>query len=85
MVYSLTLFGVRYKQIVETLKCKQKLCGFAEDKSSNRRKVLICGFHKKLPKVIIEKTKPISEQWDSQIANSNPELMLPTILGTSIW
>ena len=38
MVYSLTLFGVRYKQIVESLKCKQKLCGFAEDKSSNRRK-----------------------------------------------
>ena len=45
IVYSLTLFGVRYKWFVE-LECKQKLCGFPEDKNSNRRKVLIHEFHK---------------------------------------
>ena len=29
------------------LKCKQKLCGFPEDKCSNKGKVLIPDFHKK--------------------------------------
>ena len=31
---------------MSSLKCKQKLCGFPEDKNSNRRKVLICEFDK---------------------------------------
>ena len=31
-----------------SLKYKQKLCGFPEDKNANRRKVLIREFHKKL-------------------------------------
>ena len=42
-----------------SLDCKQKFCGFPEDKKSNRRKVLICEFHKKLLKVICAKTKLI--------------------------
>ena len=41
------------------LKCKQKLCGFPEDKTCNRRKVLIWLFHKKLLKVIREKAKSV--------------------------
>ena len=44
IVYSSTLFGVRYKRFVE-LECKQKLCGFPE-KNCNRRKVLIREFYK---------------------------------------
>ena len=40
---------------VTSLNCKQKLCGFAEDKNSNRRRLLIC----ELIKVIREKTKSI--------------------------
>ena len=44
-----------------SLKCKQKLRGFAGDKNSSRREVLICKFHQKLLKVIREKTKPIPE------------------------
>ena len=28
-------------------KCQQKLCGFPEGKNVNRRKALICEFHKK--------------------------------------
>ena len=39
---------------MSTLKCKQILCGFPEDKSSNRRKVLIIEFHEKLLKDIRE-------------------------------
>ena len=31
---------------LSSLKCKQKLCGFPEDKNCNRRKVLICKFYK---------------------------------------
>ena len=44
-----------------SLKCKQKFLDFPEDKNSNRRKVLICGFHKKWFQVIREKTKSIHE------------------------
>ena len=39
-------------------KCKQKLRGFPEDKQSNRRKVLIRNFPKKLLKMILAKTNP---------------------------
>ena len=42
-------------------KCQQKLCGFPEDKNVNRRKTLICEFHKKLLKVIREKAMSIKE------------------------
>ena len=35
IVYSLIIFGVRYKRFK-----RQKLCGFPEDKNSNRRKLL---------------------------------------------
>ena len=41
------------------LKCEQELSGFLEDKNSNRKKVLICRFHKKLLKVINKKAKLI--------------------------
>ena len=42
---------------LSNVKCKQKLCGFPENKSSNRMKVLIREFDKKLLKVIREKSK----------------------------
>ena len=61
IVYSLTLFGVRYKRFVE-LECKQKLCGFPEDKNSNRRKVLICEFHKNCLKWSV-KRHSICKSW----------------------
>ena len=44
-------------------KCKQKLCGFTEDKSSNRRKLLIHEFQETLFKVMCKKTKLIHESW----------------------
>lgn len=37
-----------------SLDYKQKLCIFPEEKNYNRRKVLICEFHKQLLKVIRE-------------------------------
>ena len=55
-MYSLTLFGVRSKQIVELV---NRIYPFPEDKNSNRKKALICKFHKKMLKVICEKTKLI--------------------------
>ena len=61
IVYSLTLFRVRYKEMVE-LKCRHELCGFPEDKNSKRRKILIRKFHKKLLKVIREKTELVRER-----------------------
>ena len=39
------------------LKCEQELSSFLEDKNSNRKKDLICRFHKKLLKVINKKAK----------------------------
>ena len=42
-----------------SLKYKQKLCGFPEDKSFNRMEILICEFHKKFLKVICKKAKSI--------------------------
>ena len=33
---------------MSSLNCKQKLRGLPEDKNSNKRKVLICEFHKKI-------------------------------------
>ena len=44
---------------MSSLKCKQKLCCFPEDKNSNRRKVLVHELHEKLFKVICEKAKSI--------------------------
>ena len=45
---------------LSSLKYKQKLFGFPEDKDSNKKKVLICEFHKKkCLKGIREMTKPI--------------------------
>ena len=70
IVYSLTLFGVRYKRFVE-LECKQNVCGFPEDKNSNRRKVLIHEFHKNCLKWSA-KRQIRSKNCDSRIANSSP-------------
>ena len=42
-------------------KFEQKLCGFPDDKNSNRRKLLIREFHETLLKVIYQKTKLIHE------------------------
>ena len=39
---------------------KCKLCGFSEDRKFNRRKVLLCKFHKKILKGICKKTKLIN-------------------------
>ena len=52
IAYSLTLFGIRYNRILQNFQCRQKLRSFTQDKNSNRRKVLIRKFHKKLLKVI---------------------------------
>ena len=48
---------------MSSLNCKQKLRGLPEDKNSNKRKVLICEFHKKLLIVIREKAESI-HKWD---------------------
>ena len=51
------------------LKCKQKLCGFPEDINSNRGKILIHKFHKKLLKEIHKKLKSKSvpnTAWEKQ-------------------
>ena len=42
-------------------KCKQKLCGFREDKKCNKRKLLIHEFQETLLKVICKKTKLIQK------------------------
>ena len=63
IVYSLTPFGVRYLSKLSSLNCKYELHGFPEDKNSNRTKVLICEFNKKMLKVICKKTKLICELW----------------------
>ena len=51
-----------------TLKRKQKLRGFPEDRNLNTKKVLIHEFHKKLTR----KRQSRSANRDSQIDNSNP-------------
>ena len=55
-----SIFWVRYKLYdirYMYLKCKQKLCGFPEDINSDRGKILIHKFHKKLLKEIHKKLK----------------------------
>ena len=58
---------------MSSLKCKQKLCGFPEDKNSNRKKVLICKFNKNCSKWSA-KRQIWSTNRDSRITNSNPDL-----------
>ena len=48
---------------------KQKLRGFAEDKISDRREVLICEFHFLKWSAKRQNHLPI---WDSKITNSDP-------------
>ena len=43
-----TFFAVRYKRMVEELRVYLFICGFPEEKNSNRRKVFIRKFHKKI-------------------------------------
>ena len=59
-----------------SLKCKQKLRGFPEDKNFNRRKVLICQLdtQKKCLKWFA-KRQIQSANCDLQIANSNPKCL----------
>ena len=56
---------------MSSLKCKQKLCGFPEEKNFNRKKVLIHKFHKNCLKWSA-KRQIRSENCDWWIANSNP-------------
>ena len=63
-----------YLRKLSSLKCKQKLRDFPEDKNSNRTKVLICKSHKKLLKMIKEKIR----KWN----NLNPICHLSK---SSLW
>ena len=56
---------------LSSLKCKQKLCGFPEDKYSNRSKVLIHKFYKTCLKWSL-KRKIQSANRNSWTANPNP-------------
>ena len=71
IAYSLALFGVKYISDLSSLSLNRNFVVSLEYKNSNRRKVLICKFHKNCLKWSA-KRQIRSANRDSRIANSNP-------------
>ena len=87
IAYSLALFGVKYISDLSSLSLNRNFVVSLEYKNSNRRKVLICKFHKNCLKRST-KRQIRSANCDSQIANSNPDIhayRIPKNWGPSLY